>query len=165
MTQNRPHPDGAFPAQPRWHLRLLGDVVLTDARGTVHRLPGRTTTALLARLALAPDRAHAREALVDLLWPGVALDVGRNRLRQALSTLQTLLDLHNAPLLATTLIAPGETDPLNDAHEIRERFEHALAAIIDAGACPSEPTTVIDLQGDAPVLVRQGRGDAARVGL
>ena len=79
--------------------------------------------------------------------------------------LQELLALHGAPLLATTLIAPGETDPLNDAHEIRERFEHALAAIIDAGACPSEPTTVIDLQGDAPVLVRQGRGAAARVGL
>lgn len=79
--------------------------------------------------------------------------------------LQELLALHGAPLLATTLIAPGETDPLNDAQDIRERFEHALAAIIDAGACPSEPTTVIDLQGDAPVLVRQGRGDAARVGL
>lgn len=98
MTQN-PLPPGTPPAQtpraapaPRWHLRLLGDVVLTDAQGRAHRLPGRTATALLAQLALAPDRAHAREALVDALWPGVALDVGRNRLRQALSTLKQLLD-------------------------------------------------------------------------
>lgn len=79
--------------------------------------------------------------------------------------LQALLELHGAPLLATTLIAPGETDPLNDTDEIRERFEHHIAAIIDAGACPSEPTTVVDLCGDAPAIVRQGRGDPARLGL
>ena len=80
--------------------------------------------------------------------------------------LQELLALHGAPLLATTLIPPGETDPLNDAQEIRERFERGLAAVIDAGACPSEPTTVIDMSGDdGMVLVRLGRGDPARVGL
>ena len=60
-------------------------------------------------------------------------------------TLLDLLELHGAPLLATTLIAPGETDPMNDAEEIRDRFEHDLAAVIDAGACPLEPTTVVDL--------------------
>ncbi|MBX3588452.1 MAG: threonylcarbamoyl-AMP synthase [Ramlibacter sp.] len=81
--------------------------------------------------------------------------------------LQELLALHGAPLLATTLIPPGETDPLNDAHDIRERFEHQIAGVIDAGACPSEPTTVIDMHdGDSePVVVRQGRGDLARLGL
>ncbi|MBE2263924.1 MAG: threonylcarbamoyl-AMP synthase [Burkholderiaceae bacterium] len=79
--------------------------------------------------------------------------------------LQELLALHGAPLLATTLIPPGETDPLNDAQEIRERFERGLAAVIDAGACPSEPTTVVDMSGDGIILVRQGRGDPARVGL
>ncbi len=79
--------------------------------------------------------------------------------------LQELLALHGAPLLATTLIPPGETDPLNDAQEIRERFERGLAAVIDAGACPSEPTTVIDMSGGEMVLVRLGRGDPARVGL
>jgi predicted ATPase len=47
---------------------------------------------MLARVALAPDRAHPREELIELLWPGVALDVGRNRLRQALSTLKSLLE-------------------------------------------------------------------------
>jgi tRNA threonylcarbamoyl adenosine modification protein (Sua5/YciO/YrdC/YwlC family) len=80
-------------------------------------------------------------------------------------TLQALLALHGAPLLATTLIAPGETEALNDYEAIRDQFEHALAAIIDAGACASAPTTVVDLTGDAPVIVRLGRGDPTLLGL
>ena len=84
-------------------------------------------------------------------------------------TLQALLELHGGPLLATTLIPPGETEPLNDAHAIRDLFEHQIAAVLDAGACPLEPTTVIDLTemgtGGDPVLVRQGRGDLAAIGL
>ena len=79
--------------------------------------------------------------------------------------LQELLALHNGPLLATTLIAQGETEPLNDAAEIRARFEHQIEAVIDAGACAQEPTTVVDLSGGEPVLLRQGRGDAAALGL
>lgn len=84
-------------------------------------------------------------------------------------TLQCLLEIHGAPLLATTLIPRGETEALNDAQDIREQLEHELAAVIDAGACPSAPTTVIDLtdmgQGGEPVVVRQGRGDVAALGL
>jgi tRNA threonylcarbamoyl adenosine modification protein (Sua5/YciO/YrdC/YwlC family) len=84
-------------------------------------------------------------------------------------TLQALLELHGAPLLATTLIPRGETEPLNDAQAIRDLMEHELAAVIDAGACHQQPTTVIDLTpmgtGDAPVLVRQGRGALAPLGL
>ena len=79
--------------------------------------------------------------------------------------LQELLALFGEPLLATTLIAPGETEPLNDASEIRERFQKLVQAVVDAGACPMSPTTVIDISGDEPVLVRQGRGDLARIGL
>jgi len=79
--------------------------------------------------------------------------------------LQALLALLGAPLLATTLIPPGETDAMNDAHEIRERFERQLAAVLDAGACPMEPTTVVDLSGDDVVVVRQGRGPLAALGL
>jgi len=80
--------------------------------------------------------------------------------------LHELLALHSGgPLLATTLIPAGETDPLNDAHEIRERYEHQLAAVIDAGACPHEPTTVIDLSGEEPEVLRRGRGDPAELGL
>ena len=79
--------------------------------------------------------------------------------------MQALLAELGQPLLATTLIAPGETDPLNDPQEIRERFQKLVAAVVDAGACPMAPTTVIDLTDDEPRLVRQGRGDLSRLGL
>ena len=84
-------------------------------------------------------------------------------------TLQALLELHGAPLLSTTLILRGQTEPLNDAREIRDAMEHELAAVIDAGACHQQPTTVIDLtgmgDGGEAVVVRQGRGDLAALGL
>ena len=79
--------------------------------------------------------------------------------------LQGLLAELGQPLLATTLIPPGETEPLNDPDEIRDRYDKLLQAIVCAGACPREPTTVIDLSGAEPVLVRQGRGDLATLGL
>ena len=79
--------------------------------------------------------------------------------------LQCLLEELGQPLLATTLIPPGETEPLNDSDEIRRRFEKSLQAIVCAGACPMEPTTVVDLSGDEPVLVREGRGDPTLLGL
>ena len=83
--------------------------------------------------------------------------------------LQELLALHGGPLLATTLIARGDTEPLNDAQEIRERYEREVAGVIDAGACPSQPTTVIDMTpmgaGGDPVVVREGRGPLEALGL
>ena len=79
--------------------------------------------------------------------------------------LQELLALHNTPLLATTLIAPGDTEPLNDADEIREHYRGRIAAIIDSGACPREPTTVVDLTDTEPVVIREGRGSLALLGL
>ena len=78
---------------------------------------------------------------------------------------QGLLELLGQPLLATTLIPPGESEPLNDPHEIRARYQKVLQAIVDAGACPMQPTTVVDLSGPEPVLVREGRGDPALLGL
>ena len=79
--------------------------------------------------------------------------------------LQELLALHNGPLLAATLIPPGETEPLNDAQDIRARFEHQIDAVLDAGACAQQPTTVVDLSTGEPVLLRRGRGDIAALGL
>ena len=78
---------------------------------------------------------------------------------------QALLALLGQPLLATTLIAPGDLEPMNDPHEIRERLQKSLQAVVDAGACPMQPTTVIDLSADEPVLVRLGRGDPTLLGL
>lgn len=79
--------------------------------------------------------------------------------------LQELLSLHGSALLATTLIPPGDTHPLNDAEEIRARFEKLIAGVLNAGACPQEPTTVVDLSGEVPEIIRQGRGDASLLGL
>jgi tRNA threonylcarbamoyl adenosine modification protein (Sua5/YciO/YrdC/YwlC family) len=85
------------------------------------------------------------------------------------TVLLALLAQHNAPLLATTLIAPGDSDALNDAHDIRERLEHDVAAVIDAGACALTPTTVIDLTpmgtGGEPVVLRVGQGALQPLGL
>lgn len=78
---------------------------------------------------------------------------------------QDLLTVVGQPLLATTLILPGDSEPLNDAEEIRQRLDHQVDAVVDAGACPMEPTTVLDFTGDEPVLLRQGRGDLGRLGL
>jgi tRNA threonylcarbamoyl adenosine modification protein (Sua5/YciO/YrdC/YwlC family) len=78
---------------------------------------------------------------------------------------QALLAELGQPLLATTLIAPGEEEALNDPQDIRERFEKLVAAVVDAGACPRFPTTIIDLSGDEPSLIRQGRGELTRLGL
>ena len=83
--------------------------------------------------------------------------------------LQALLELHGAPLLATTLILPGDSDPLNDPEDIRQRLQHDLAAVIDAGPCMLDPTTVVDLtpmgRGDDPIVVRKGCGNLATLGL
>ena len=81
------------------------------------------------------------------------------------TVLQELLALYGSALLATTLIAPGETQPMNDANEIRDRFEKVISGVIDAGACALEPTTVVDLTGPEPQVIRLGRGDLARLGL
>jgi tRNA threonylcarbamoyl adenosine modification protein (Sua5/YciO/YrdC/YwlC family) len=78
---------------------------------------------------------------------------------------QALLELLGQPLLATTLIAPGDREPMNDPRQIRDHFQKLIQAVVDAGACAMQPTTVVDLSGAAPVLVRQGRGDAALLGL
>lgn len=79
--------------------------------------------------------------------------------------LQELLGVLGQPLLATTLILPGETEPLNEPLAIREQLQKELHAVVDAGPCRRQPSTVIDLSGDTPVVVRLGRGDPAKLGL
>lgn len=118
--------------------------------------PGPYTFILEASKEVPRRLSHPSRKTIGLRVPGH-------------KTLQCLLELHGAPLLATTLIPPGQTEPLNDASEIRDQMEHELAAVIDAGACPQEATTVIDLtpmgQGGEAVVIRQGRGDLAALGL
>jgi tRNA threonylcarbamoyl adenosine modification protein (Sua5/YciO/YrdC/YwlC family) len=89
----------------------------------------------------------------------IGLRVPENRIACA------LLEELGQPLLGTTLILPDDSDPLTDPDEVRDRLERQIDLVIDGGACSLEPTTVIDLTGDEPVLLRQGRGDAAVFGL
>ena len=90
----------------------------------------------------------------------IGLRVPENQIAHAL-----LAEL-GQPLIGTTLIMPGEEDALNDADAICERLGKQIELVIDGGACSLEPTTVIDLSDDRePLLVRQGRGDAAPFGL
>ena len=78
---------------------------------------------------------------------------------------QALLEELGEPLLGTTLILPGQEHALSDPEEIRDGLGKVIDLVVDGGACQLEPTTVIDLSGSEPILVRQGLGDAAPFGL
>jgi tRNA A37 threonylcarbamoyladenosine synthetase subunit TsaC/SUA5/YrdC len=67
--------------------------------------------------------------------------------------------------LSSTLILPGDELPLNDAEEIRQRLEHQVDLVIDAGSCGVEMTTVIDLTSDVPEIIRTGKGSLAPFGI
>ncbi|HEY8384953.1 MAG TPA: L-threonylcarbamoyladenylate synthase [Porticoccaceae bacterium] len=72
-----------------------------------------------------------------------------------------LLEELGEPIMSVTLIMPGDEYPLNDPEDIRTLLDKRVDAIIDGGYCGLEPTTVVDLTGDVPVLVRRGVGDFA----
>lgn len=76
-----------------------------------------------------------------------------------------LIEELGAPLLSTSLIPDGEDMPLNDPHDITDRYGHALAGVIASGSCPIQPTTVIDLTTATPEVVRRGAGDPTTIGL
>ena len=76
-----------------------------------------------------------------------------------------LLEELNEPLLSSTLLLPDDEFPLNDAEEIRERLERQVDLILDSGPCGVEPTTVIDMTSEAPVLIRKGKGELSPFGL
>lgn len=70
-----------------------------------------------------------------------------------------LLEALGEPIMSSTLILPGDTLPQTDPEDIRERIGGQLALIVDGGFCGMEPTTVVDLTGDEPKVVREGQGD------
>jgi tRNA threonylcarbamoyl adenosine modification protein (Sua5/YciO/YrdC/YwlC family) len=121
-------------------------------RGIKQATPGPFTFILEATKELPRRVSHPQRKTIGLRVPDHKV-------------LQALLATHSAPLLAATLIMQGEDLPLNDPEEIRTRLEHLVGAVIDAGACSREPTTVIDMSGDEPLVIRQGQGDPARLGL
>ncbi|MEH1129011.1 L-threonylcarbamoyladenylate synthase [Micromonospora sp. CPCC 206061] len=74
---------------------------------------------------------------------------------------QALVAQLGEPLMSSTLLLPGEDEPMTRGGDIRERLGHALDAILDAGECGTEPTTVVDLSQSEPVILRRGAGDPA----
>ncbi|MGP3966337.1 L-threonylcarbamoyladenylate synthase [Streptomyces sp. 6N223] len=75
---------------------------------------------------------------------------------------QALLTELGEPLMSSTLLLPGEDEPLTQGWEIKELLDHVVDAVLDSGDCGVEPTTVVDFSGGAPEFVRRGAGDPAR---
>jgi len=75
---------------------------------------------------------------------------------------QALLAELGEPLLSSTLLLPGQEEPLTSGWEIKERLDHQVDAVLDAGECGKEPTTVVDLSQDEPEILRRGAGDPSR---
>jgi len=76
-----------------------------------------------------------------------------------------LLEELGEPLIGTTLQLPGDEHMLSDPDEVRERLEKQIDLVIDGGAGTLEATTIVDLTGPEPVLIREGRGDPSAFGL
>ncbi|MEV6522156.1 L-threonylcarbamoyladenylate synthase [Longispora sp. NPDC051575] len=72
---------------------------------------------------------------------------------------QALLAELGEPLLSSTLLLPGDDEPMTNGWDIKERLDHQIDAVIDSGDCGVEPTTVVDLSGDEPEILRVGAGD------
>jgi tRNA threonylcarbamoyl adenosine modification protein (Sua5/YciO/YrdC/YwlC family) len=114
--------------------------------------PGSYTFILEGTRELPRRLLHPKRKTIGLRVPNHPI---------ALALLQEL----DEPLLTSTLILPGLEAPLADADEIRERLEKLLDLVIDAGSCGSEMTTVINLTGAQPELVRAGQGPLEPFGL
>jgi len=68
------------------------------------------------------------------------------------------------PIMSSTLLLPGDEQPMTDPAEIRQRLQHAVDVVIDGGYCGLEPTSVVDLSGELPLVVRRGKGDVSTFG-
>ncbi|SDS49036.1 tRNA threonylcarbamoyl adenosine modification protein, Sua5/YciO/YrdC/YwlC family [Nocardioides scoriae] len=75
---------------------------------------------------------------------------------------QALLEELGEPLLSSTLILPGETEPMTDGWSVKEELDHTVDLVIDSGECGTEPTTVVDWSEGYPEVTRVGAGDPAR---
>lgn len=115
-------------------------------------LPGAFTFILEATREVPRRLSHPSRKTIGIRVPD-------NRI------MQMLLEEVGEPLLGTTLILPGETDPLTHPEHIDEKLKNQIDAIVDGGACSFVPTTVIDMTAREPVLVRSGGGDASVFGL
>ena len=132
---------GHFAKLDNWQFRIV-------RQGT----PGRYTFLLPATREVPRRLQHPKRSTVGVRVPDHAVA-------------QALLQELGEPILSSTLIMPGSSEPLTDAETINEQVGAKLDLVIDGGACTAKPTTVIDLSSEPPVIVRVGAGDPARLGM
>jgi tRNA threonylcarbamoyl adenosine modification protein (Sua5/YciO/YrdC/YwlC family) len=111
--------------------------------------PGPYTFILPATREVPRRLAHPKKRTV-----GVRIPVGR--------VVRALLRELGEPMLSSTLLLPGAETPMTDGWQIKEELDHVLDAVIDAGDCGTEPTTVVDWSEGYPEVVRVGAGDPSR---
>ncbi|MFD7550540.1 L-threonylcarbamoyladenylate synthase [Streptomyces sp. NPDC059578] len=111
--------------------------------------PGRYTFILPATKEVPRQLLHPKKKTVGVRIPDHAVT-------------QALLADLGEPLLSSTLLLPGEEEPLTQGWEIKERLEHVLDVVVDSGDCGTEPTTVVDFSDGEPEIVRLGAGDPDR---
>ena len=121
--------------------------IVDDARFRLIKrvTPGSYTFILRATRSLPRRLLHPKRKTIGVRIPAHAVA-------------QALLAEVDEPMLSSTLILPGAEQPLSDADEIRSRLERELELVIDSGFCGTEPSTVIDLTGETPVVLRKGSG-------
>ena len=124
--------------------------IVDDARFRLLKraTPGSYTFILRATREVPRRLAHERRKTIGVRVPGHPVA-------------HALLAELNEPMLSATLQLPGEASPPSEPEEIRERLEHEIDLVVDGGSCGVEPSTVIDLTGDEPVVVRAGKGPLA----
>jgi tRNA threonylcarbamoyl adenosine modification protein (Sua5/YciO/YrdC/YwlC family) len=111
--------------------------------------PGAYTFIVAASREVPKRLAHPRKRTVGVRIPDHPV-------------VRALLRELGKPLVSSTLLLPGDEQPMTDGWSVKERLEHQVEAVLDAGECGIEPSTVVDLSGGAPEVVRVGVGDPAR---
>ncbi|MFF5218845.1 L-threonylcarbamoyladenylate synthase [Micromonospora sp. NPDC000442] len=130
----------------------LGQFVQLDNavfRAVKAATPGRYTFILPATKEVPRRLWHPRKKTVGVRIP-------------AHPVTRALLDALGEPLLSSTLLLPDDEEPMTQGWEIKERLDHAVDAVVDAGDCGTEPTTVVDFSDGEPEIVRVGAGDPTR---
>ena len=127
----------------------LGQYVQMDNdifRAVKAATPGAYTFILTATREAPKVMLHPRKRTVGV------------RLPQHTTALALLTEL-GEPMMSSTLILPGHTEPMTEGWQVKEELDHVIDAVLDSGDCGLEPTTIVDLSGDEPVVLRYGAGD------
>jgi tRNA threonylcarbamoyl adenosine modification protein (Sua5/YciO/YrdC/YwlC family) len=111
--------------------------------------PGPYTFILEATKEVPRRLMHAKKKTVGVRIPDHAI-------------VHALVEAMGEPLMASTLILPGESEPRSMGWDIKEELDHLVDAVVEAGECPAVPTTVVDFSEGEPEVLRAGAGDVSR---